>query len=52
MRADDRGDDAVQAYVDAIDAEHRPLFDRLHGLIVAACPEARRRWAHGEHLAT
>ena len=43
MRADDRGDDAVQAYVDAIDAEHRPLFDRLHGLIVAACPEATIR---------
>ena len=27
-------DDAVQDYVDAIDPEYRPLFDRLHALIL------------------
>ncbi len=32
--------DAVQAYVDAISAEHRPLFDRVHRLILEAKPEA------------
>jgi hypothetical protein len=26
----------VQAYSDSIAAEHRPLFDRLHGLILTA----------------
>jgi len=33
-------DEAVQAYVDQIAPEHRPLFDRLHRLILAAHPEA------------
>jgi uncharacterized protein YdhG (YjbR/CyaY superfamily) len=33
-------DDAVQAYIDAIDPGHRPLFDRLHGLVLEAHPEA------------
>ena len=33
-------DEGVQAYIDHIDAAHRPLFDRLHGLIMAACPQA------------
>lgn len=28
----------VQAYVDGIPAEHRPLFDRLHRLILTAEP--------------
>ena len=27
-------DQAVQGYIDAISAEHRPLFDRLHRLIL------------------
>ncbi|MFI6560698.1 DUF1801 domain-containing protein [Streptomyces sp. NPDC050534] len=30
----------VQTYVDGIAAEHRPLFDRVHGLILRAYPEA------------
>ena len=30
----------VQKYIAAIPAEHRPLFDRLHDLIVAVHPEA------------
>ncbi len=33
-------DAAVQDYIDAIPAEHRPLFDRLHRLILEAHPEA------------
>jgi uncharacterized protein YdhG (YjbR/CyaY superfamily) len=33
-------DDAVQGYIDAIDPRHRPLFDRVHRLIMAAYPEA------------
>jgi uncharacterized protein YdhG (YjbR/CyaY superfamily) len=31
---------AVQAYIDAIAAEHRPLFDRLHQLILRSRPDA------------
>ena len=41
-RADEtraRIDDAVLAYIDLIPAEHRPLFDRLHQLILRACPD-------------
>jgi uncharacterized protein YdhG (YjbR/CyaY superfamily) len=33
-------DDAVRDYVEAIDPEHRPLFDRLHRLILEANPDA------------
>jgi uncharacterized protein YdhG (YjbR/CyaY superfamily) len=33
-------DDAVRSYIDAIPAGHRPLFDRLHRLILAAYPDA------------
>jgi len=33
-------DDAVQGYIDGIDPRYRPLFDRVHGLIMAAYPEA------------
>jgi uncharacterized protein YdhG (YjbR/CyaY superfamily) len=33
-------DDAVRGYIDAIAPEHRPLFDRLHRLILEAHPEA------------
>jgi hypothetical protein len=29
-------DDAVRTYVDAIAPEHRPLFDRLHRLVLEA----------------
>ena len=32
-------DDDVTAYVEAIRPEHRPLFDRVHRLIVDAYPE-------------
>jgi uncharacterized protein YdhG (YjbR/CyaY superfamily) len=33
-------DEAVRGYIDAIPAGHRPLFDRLHRLILAAYPDA------------
>ena len=33
-------DDAVRRYIDAIAPEHRPLFDRLHGLILEVHPDA------------
>ena len=33
-------DDAVREYVENIGPEYRPLFDRLHGLILAEYPEA------------
>ncbi|MFI6318234.1 iron chaperone [Nonomuraea sp. NPDC050556] len=32
--------EAVRAYIDAIDPAHRPLFDRLRNLILEAHPEA------------
>lgn len=33
--------DVVHDYIDAIPAEHRPLFDRLHGLVLELHPEAK-----------
>jgi uncharacterized protein YdhG (YjbR/CyaY superfamily) len=33
-------DDDVRAYIEGIAPEHRPLFDRLHGLILAEHPDA------------
>lgn len=33
-------DEEVRAYVEAIEAGHRPLFDRLNRLILEARPEA------------
>jgi uncharacterized protein YdhG (YjbR/CyaY superfamily) len=33
-------DDAVRDYIDAIAPEHRPLFDRLHRLVLGAHPDA------------
>jgi uncharacterized protein YdhG (YjbR/CyaY superfamily) len=33
-------DEAVRDYIDAIPGAHRPLFDRLHQLILAAYPDA------------
>jgi uncharacterized protein YdhG (YjbR/CyaY superfamily) len=32
-------DSAVQAYLDVIPAEHRPLFDRVHRLMVQEHPD-------------
>ncbi len=33
-------DEAVQSYIDGVDPAHRPLFDRVHRLILAAHPDA------------
>ena len=33
-------DEAVRSYIDGIDPAHRPLFDRIHGLILTAHPES------------
>src|ERR1700722_16642292 len=35
-----RVDKAVREYIERIDARHRPLFDRVHELILDAYPEA------------
>ena len=40
-------DDAVQAYVEGVPAEHRGLFDRVHGLILAARPDAAVSISYG-----
>src|ERR1700685_2829355 len=37
---DGRVDEAAQRYIDAIAPGNRPLFDRLHRLILTAYPEA------------
>lgn len=34
-------DSAVRTYVDAIDPAHRPLFDRVHRLVLDAHPDAQ-----------
>ncbi|WP_030276807.1 iron chaperone [Streptomyces sp. NRRL B-24484] len=39
--------DAAQEYVDAIAPEHRPLFDRVSGLIMEVCPEAIPTLSYG-----
>jgi len=33
--------DDVVAYIDAIDVDHRPLFDRVHRLVMEVQPDAR-----------
>jgi uncharacterized protein YdhG (YjbR/CyaY superfamily) len=40
-------DDAVQTYIDKIPAEHRPLFDRIHGLVTSLHPEATVGMSYG-----
>ena len=40
-------DDAVQAYIDGIPPEHRPLFDRIHGLVMAERPGAKVVLSYG-----
>jgi uncharacterized protein YdhG (YjbR/CyaY superfamily) len=41
-----RLDEAVQAYIEAIAPENRPLFDRLHGLILAENPAVTVRLSY------
>ena len=33
-------DEAVRSYIDGVDSAQRPLFDRIHRLILAAHPDA------------
>ena len=33
-------DEAVRRYRDEMDSQYRPMFDRLHRLITAMCPDA------------
>jgi uncharacterized protein YdhG (YjbR/CyaY superfamily) len=37
---DGKVNDALRDYIDGIAPEHRPLFDRVHRLVVEAYPEA------------
>lgn len=46
LRDDDAVDPAVQDYIDAIPEERRPLFDRLHRLILEIHPDATVRVAY------
>ena len=41
------GDDAVVAYIAAIPADHRPLFDRIEGVIRSVAPKAGVRISYG-----
>jgi uncharacterized protein YdhG (YjbR/CyaY superfamily) len=40
-------DKAVRRYRDEMDSEQRPMFDRLHRLIVATCPDAQVVLSYG-----
>ena len=39
-------DDEVRAYLDAVPAEHRPLFDRVHRLVLEAHPDVTVRLSY------
>ena len=40
-------DEAVRRYLDEMDSEYRPVFDRLHRLIVAMYPDAEVVLSYG-----
>jgi len=40
-------DAAVLRYREEMDSEHRPVFDRLHRLILEACPDAEVTLSYG-----
>jgi len=40
-------DEAVRRYRDEMDGEQQPVFDRLHRLIVATCPDAEVALSYG-----
>ena len=40
-------DEVVRRCRDEMDSEYRPVFDRLHRLIVAACPDAEVVLSYG-----
>jgi uncharacterized protein YdhG (YjbR/CyaY superfamily) len=40
-------DEAVRRYRDEMGSEHGPVFDRLHQLILATCPDAEVALSYG-----
>jgi len=40
-------DEAVRRYLDDMDGEFRPVFDRLHRLMVQTCPDAELVVSYG-----
>lgn len=40
-------DEAVRRYLDEMDSAYRPVFDRLHRLIVGTCPDAELVLSYG-----
>jgi hypothetical protein len=40
-------DEAVRRYRDEMDGQYQPVFDRLHRLIVATCPDAELVLSYG-----
>jgi hypothetical protein len=40
-------DEAVRRYLDEMDSEYRPVFDRLHRLMAATCPDAELVLSYG-----
>jgi hypothetical protein len=49
VRTDETGvmDEVLRRYRDEMDPDYRPAFDRLHRLIVAACPDAEVLLSYG-----
>ena len=49
VRTDKTGvmDEVLHSYRDKMDTDYRPLFDRLHRLIKAACPDAEAVLSYG-----
>jgi uncharacterized protein YdhG (YjbR/CyaY superfamily) len=39
--------EGVRDYIDSIEPERRPLFDRLHGIVLAAHPDAEVALSYG-----
>lgn len=37
----------MRTYIEGIAPEYRPLFDRLHGLVLETCPDARVALSYG-----
>lgn len=46
-QADAGTGEAVRRYIDAIRPGHRPLFDRVHRLVLEVCPRAELRLSYG-----
>jgi len=40
-------DEAVLRYLDEMNSDYRPVFDRLHRLIAAVCPDAALAMSYG-----